>query len=319
LQVRINARIFAAGLLALAAARALEPPAASPSPVALPDPLAGAWQDTKNPERRIAFRAGKLWVAEKGRLLRALPILAADGGHLWTCWRDGSRRAIDAVADADGHTLTLKGLEEGSYRRLDALPAELDLQPLAWPPPRPLPGERARAIQLELARRSRYVKLPISSPKEAEKSKVEEVDRDNASYLRKLAAEVGWIDEARFGREAALAALRIVDHGGDLPLALTALSEIRKEIDEHTRAAYGDPYARLYDQLHLAIGGVQRYGTQKAIRPDRSEVVRPLEDPAHADERRGELGLPPLGDSTYRGGDGGDPIILNARCEPVAR
>jgi hypothetical protein len=311
--VRTHSPLFVAGLVALAAALpAAEAPATSP-----PDSLAGAWQDTRVPERKIAFRTGKLWVAEKGRLLRALPILAAEGGHLWTCWRDGSRRAIDAAAD--GSTLTLKGLEEGSYRRLDVLPAELDLQPLAWPPPRPLPAERVQAIQRELGRRSRYVRLSLASPAEAERSKVEEVDRENASYLRKLAAEVGWIDEARFGREAALAALRVVDHGGDLPLALTALPEIRKGIDERSRAAYGDPYARLYDQLQLAIGGLQRYGTQRGIRPDRAEVVRPLADPAQVDERRAELGLPPLDDTTYGGNDAGGRIVLDARCEPVAR
>jgi hypothetical protein len=280
--------------------------------------LPGAWQDQADPAHRIALREGRLWIAEKGRLQGAVPVVGSEPGRLWICAKEGNRRAID-VSVQEG-VATLKGEEEGSYVRLGALPAELVLLPLDWPEPRPLAAPEAEKIRKELAQRRRYAKLPIGSTTALDPSRaaerIEEIDAENSAYLRRTVAEVGWIDEARFGAQAALAALDIVQHSADLRLVQTALPEIRKRLGAKPDPLLADSYARLFDRFQLAIGGLQRYGTQLGLLADRRQVVRPLEDPQRVDDRRRELHLGPLSDELARSG-ANEALVLDATCRPL--
>ena len=118
-----------------------------------------------------------------------------------------------------------------------------------------------------------------------------EVDLDNTAYLRRLLSEVGWIDAARFGPEAAQAAWLIVQHSADLVL----MSTILPEIEELVRAGAEDAnrFALLYDRTQIWLGRRQRYGSQIFFGPD-GMFLAPLEDPEGGDGRRAELGMVPL-------------------------
>jgi hypothetical protein len=241
-------------------------------------------------------------------------VVASEPGRLWVCNRDGNRKAIDFDV-TEGEALSLRGEEIGQFRRLETLPSELVLLPLDWPANVVPLAARVEEIRLELGRRARYAKLPLGSRDALDKNRIADLDADSTSYLRKLAAEVGWIDEARFGREAALAALDIVQHSRDLRLVQTALPGIRKRLGSPPDPFLADAYARLYDRFQLDTGGLQRYGTQIGLLADRRQVLRPLEEPAKVDDRRREIGLGTVSDELARAG-ARDALVLDAKCEP---
>jgi len=118
------------------------------------------------------------------------------------------------------------------------------------------------------------------------------VDADNTAWLVKEVRELGWIDAQRFGRSASNTAFLIVQHSGDLPLMLAALPEIEKDL----KSGVGDPqdFALLYDRLQLRLGNKQRYGTQIGMNEKGEPIVLPLEDHAHVEKLRKDLGLFPL-------------------------
>jgi len=150
-------------------------------------------------------------------------------------------------------------------------------------------GERA-AIGRELGhRRSLDQVVRLDRRRRAEMASI---DADNTKYMKETVQDVGWIDAARFGREAANAAFLLVQHSGDLSLMLAALPAIERDV----RAGAVDPqnYALLYDRTHLMSGGKQRYGSQVREKENGELEVYRLEDPDRVDEFRRALGLGPL-------------------------
>jgi hypothetical protein len=168
----------------------------------------------------------------------------------------------------------------------------------APPPPQPLVlgtrrsvvAEEVAEIQGELARRRVIDQAVRKNPRR--RGEMSGVDADNTAYLRRIVADVGWIDVARFGKAAASAAFLLVQHSGDLPLMLAALPEIAKDL--RGGALDGQSYALLYDRTRLMSGVMQRYGSQISQNEAGELVVRRLEDPENVDARRKELGLMPL-------------------------
>lgn len=187
------------------------------------------------------------------------------------------------------------------YARLDERPEAFDLQPLPLgDPERPLADERRDSIRRELEERGerdqevrKIFAQPGVSPTPEDSQRMAEVDRDNTAYLRRLLAEVGWIDAVRFGAEAARAAWLTVQHSGDLRLMATILPEIERLV--RAGAEDGGRYALLYDRSQISLGRKQRYGSQIFFGPD-GMFLAPLEDPENVDARRAELGMSPLAD-----------------------
>jgi hypothetical protein len=124
---------------------------------------------------------------------------------------------------------------------------------------------------------------------EAASREMKAVDADNTAYLSSTCTEVGWIDTARFGKNAANAAFLIVQHSENLPLMLAALPGI--EADTQAGSLDGQSYALLFDRSRLRLGERQRYGTQVVQDESGALVVSLLEDRKKVDSYRKILGL----------------------------
>jgi hypothetical protein len=201
---------------------------------------------------------------------------------------------------------------EAAEKALDAWYAELRAASPS-PPPEPeafrlgtrhsLAPDEVTAIQAELERRRVLDQAVRTDPRR--RDRMATVDADNTAYLRRIVADIGWIDAERFGPAAAGAAFLLVQHSGDLPLMSAALPEIEKRV--RPGSADAQSFALLYDRTQLMRGGKQRYGTQVREMETGELVVSRLEDPDRVDERRAALGLMPL--RQYLGGFGGDVRI----------
>lgn len=114
----------------------------------------------------------------------------------------------------------------------------------------------------------------------------------NAARLKAIIQEYGWPTERLVGVDGAKAAHRIAQHSINHP---EFMRECRTLLDE--ASARGEVprshFAYIDDRIRVYEGLPQRFGTQWRGGPSGLEPY-PLEDSAHVDERRAELGLPPL-------------------------
>ncbi len=245
--------------------------------------LLGCWQHDKEATTYYRFEAARWITSEAGRL-NVLSIKYLPGKII----ADGT---TELQFEVKGRALTLTlGKQVQTFHRIEALPDEYDLKPLALGLSKPLGAERVGLLKVELLKRREEDQAVRTNP--ARSGDGEKVDTANTEYLIKLVKEVGWIDVGRFGQEVSTAAFLIVQHSGHLKLMLAALPEIEKDV----RSKHGDPqdFALLYDRLKLRLGEKQRYGTQIGNDEKGLPIVFPLEDKAKVEEFRRELGLFPL-------------------------
>ena len=116
----------------------------------------------------------------------------------------------------------------------------------------------------------------------------------NAARLQTIILEHGWPTEPLVGEDGASAAHRIAQHAINHP---DFMRECRRLLDEASArgAVPRAHFAYIDDRIRVYEGLPQRYGTQWRGGPDGLEPY-PLDDAAHVDERRTELGLPTLDD-----------------------
>jgi len=262
--------------------------------------LHGVWQQLDHSAEHpqiLEISATQCAVLVEGQLNRIDPVLGQKDGALV---RSVHGNRISFRFSLEGETLTLTARfrpdtdpQTVRYQRLAARPEAFDVKsvPLGNAAMSP---ERLKALQIELAvRMEKDQELRRKKDLDLDDWKIiSAIDRDNVAYLKRLIADVGWIDRERFGRDAAQAAFLIVQHSNDLPLMLTALPVLEKEAKS---TGQGGSFALLYDRSQLRLGRKQRFGTQIGSSQDGTiKAVSPLEDPERVDERRAELGMQPL-------------------------
>lgn len=139
------------------------------------------------------------------------------------------------------------------------------------------------------------------------------IDDDNAAWLEKVIAMVGWPGRSLVGDEGAHAAWLLAQHADRYP---TLQRRCLKLLEEAVAVAEASPADRAYlmDRVLLASGEFQIYGTQMAARDGRLVACR-LRDPDTVDERRTSVGLGPLGGQLRRALDlFGPPTPASMRC-----
>lgn len=122
-------------------------------------------------------------------------------------------------------------------------------------------------------------------------ARVKAIDADNTKWLKGVVEKHGWPSITLAGRDGADAAWLLVQHADADPKfqrqCLDLMIKLPKNEVSQEKLAY------LTDRVLLAEGKKQRYGTQ-FITVEGRWKVRPLEDEANVDQRRAEVGLPPL-------------------------
>lgn len=117
----------------------------------------------------------------------------------------------------------------------------------------------------------------------------ERTDRVLQAELDDLVARCGWPSAAAFGARTSQSAFFIVQHAPlDYQLrylpAITAAANVGDLEKSH--------WALLFDRVQMRQGKPQRYGTQMTMHSDEM-LPWPIEDEAHVDERRAEVGMKP--------------------------
>jgi hypothetical protein len=113
----------------------------------------------------------------------------------------------------------------------------------------------------------------------------------HADRIGQILESSGWPTEVLVGKDGARAAWILVQHGG-LSVQRAALDLI--QASPASGVSPGD-IATLTDRVLLAEGKPQRYGTQFRFE-DGNLWQEPVEAPESLDERRAEVGLPPMAD-----------------------
>ena len=131
----------------------------------------------------------------------------------------------------------------------------------------------------------------LDSPKDsALLAEMSNVDAENLSRVTAIIDRVGWPGKAMVGRRAAGAAWVIVQHA-DLATQEKLVDLMQKAAD----AGELDPslIALTVDRIRVGQHKPQLYGTQ-FHEVGGKLVPEPIDDPAHVDERRAQVGLQPL-------------------------
>ena len=122
-------------------------------------------------------------------------------------------------------------------------------------------------------------------------AKVKAVDDDNTKWLKGVVEKHGWPTNTLVGTDGANTAWLLVQHADADPefqrRCLDLMAKLPKDEVSQSNLAY------LTDRVLLAEGKMQLYGTQFTVVAGKWKP-RPLEDEPNVDQRRAEVGLPPL-------------------------
>ena len=119
------------------------------------------------------------------------------------------------------------------------------------------------------------------------------IDGPNTERLKEIVAARGWPTRDEVGEDGRAAVFLIVQHADRDPAFQRQALDPMREAYEAGDASGGD-FALLTDRVRVAEGQPQLYGSQLFMEPGKAPALRPIEDSAHVDARRAEVGLPPL-------------------------
>jgi len=157
-----------------------------------------------------------------------------------------------------------------------------------------LRAELLAMVEKDQAVRRELIAAGADRPDRALLQKVTAIDEANTARVKEIVNEHGWPGAAKVGSDGCHAAFLIIQHADlatqeeMLPLVETAFL---------VGDLSGESLALLQDRVLMKKGEPQIYGTQilsfdkwKDGRP----AVHPIADEEHVDERRVEMGMPPL-------------------------
>ncbi len=151
-----------------------------------------------------------------------------------------------------------------------------------------------RAELIEMGRRDQQVRegLKVRSVSDTVLLRqMLQMDSALTNRLREIVRVNGWPGKSAVGHDASQAAFLIVQHSPSLDFMKQMLPLLR-EAARRGEAEMSD-VALLSDRILTNENKPQVYGTQFQIKDGRL-VPYPIDDPAHLDERRASVGLPPM-------------------------
>lgn len=125
---------------------------------------------------------------------------------------------------------------------------------------------------------------------------VANTDTANLKQLKSIVDKQGFPTVGQVGKRGVEAAFLLTQHADSDPEFQEHILAILKT-RTGSEAVSGWDFALLTDRVLGKQGKLQLYGTQFNNKSGRW-VPNPIEDPAHVDQRRAALGLPPLSDYT---------------------
>jgi hypothetical protein len=126
-----------------------------------------------------------------------------------------------------------------------------------------------------------------------------QIDRASTRVLKGMMLKHGWITIDKFGKRASNDAWLLAQHADHDVAFQKRVLAVMKPLADKSKVSPAS-YAYLYDRVATAEGRPQRYGTQgKCVGPQRWEP-HTLEDPVNVDQRRAEVGLPPMAEYKRR-------------------
>lgn len=130
-------------------------------------------------------------------------------------------------------------------------------------------------------------------------------DSINLLKVTRILDEYGWLGSDKVGGRGNMAIFLVIQHA-DLEHQVKYLPMMREAVKAGN--ARGSSLALLEDRVALRQGKRQIYGSQIGRDQEgNGHYVLPLDDPMHVDERRAEVGLPPLADYLKRWNIDWDP------------
>ena len=123
-------------------------------------------------------------------------------------------------------------------------------------------------------------------------AKLSAVDLENTNKLKAMLSKRQWFTEAEVGRKGIEAAFLIIQHSPDKSFQERMLP-ILKDAYLNNQGVSGQEVALLTDRVLVHNGQKQLYGTQADLKND-EVVFMPISDIDKVDERRAEMGMPPL-------------------------
>lgn len=245
--------------------------------------LIGYWVNPDDPDDATAFEKDRAITLDHGAI------------QYWMARYTAGKVVLGWLGEASlpyhwqGNDIIIDVPKHSEWHRVLQMPASLQEPVVAIPAPRELDAAGVQAISDSFVPRINEDQAVRKDPSRGKERGA--VDRDNTAWLKKLIADVGWIDGTRFGKHTAGSAFLLVQHSGDLPLMQATLPLIKADL------ALGvcDPqdFALLYDRVQIMTGRRQRYGSQIGQAMGKSALF-PLEDRARVDDFRREIGLFPL-------------------------
>ena len=156
--------------------------------------------------------------------------------------------------------------------------------------------ELLKRVEQDQAIRNELISKGIEHPDEAILARMRTIDTANTERVRTIVRQYGWPGPELVGQDGTDAAFMLVQHAD-----LAFQKEILPLVEKAYRGGRlsGQNYALLLDRVLVGEGKPQVYGTQ--AKPmgqwkDKEPVLQPIEDEAHVDKRRAEVGLMPLAD-----------------------
>jgi len=120
------------------------------------------------------------------------------------------------------------------------------------------------------------------------------IDVENTQRMKEMVEQMGWPTRSKVGSHASEMAWLLVQHADhDRAFQQTCLALMKMQAAGEVSPAN---IAYLEDRVRVGEGRPQVYGTQFYADEAGNFGPRPIEDPAHVDERRKAVGLQPLSD-----------------------